>query len=120
MLNALLLVSALVIVSAEDVSGDTLAAEALAAVFPNLSIRKEPHRAIDDSWRMDKMLFFPDALAKEHVYIVSGMPTDAIERCAASGVSAQTASRKRELRIKAYLWPGETENVLAVVQYRVS
>jgi hypothetical protein len=118
-LTALLLISApLILSAAEEISGDVPATEILAAAFPKMTIGKVPRRTIDDSWSMDKMLFFPDALAKEPVYIVSGAPIDDIERCAASDVAPQTASLQRELRMRAYRWPGENDDVLAIVQYR--
>lgn len=117
----ILIVAPLTLLGAQQITGDDAAAEILGAAFPGMTVRKVD-RTINDSWRMGRNLFFPDALAREPVYIVDGQPEGAHERCAASSAlstpNEEKPARRRELRMRACPWPGKKDDVLAIVQYR--
>src|SRR5260370_26207336 len=92
--------------------------QALAGILPGRMVSVEVDREIDSSHRSAdprRLVAFPDALAKEKVYRVTGAPANEVERCAAAGKS----TGQREARLRVYPWPpnGKDGVLLAVVQY---
>src|SRR5580658_9915465 len=96
--------------------------QVLSAIFPNMELARILQRAEDSSlriqnrWRMD----FPDALASEQLYRVTGPPLNEQERCAAEDLLNRMTRDTREVRFQTYAWPGSAANqqILAIVQYR--
>lgn len=70
---------------------------------------------IQNRWRM----VFPDALAGEQLYRVTGPPANELERCAAEDMLTRKARDSREVRLQIFHWPGDgNQQILAIVQYR--
>jgi hypothetical protein len=100
------------------VTDEAIRLQTLAAIFPGTMVTVAVDRAIDSSHRSAdprRLVTFPDALAKEKVYRVTGAPANEVERCAAAGKS----TGQREARLRVYAWPpnGKDGVLLAVVQY---
>jgi hypothetical protein len=91
--------------------------DALAAIFPHAAI-SETGRLIENSSSSNDRIPYPDALKAETVYRVVAPPRTKAEQCAAQSVITMKYSRVRELRMRAYDWPGDPEAVLVVLQYR--
>lgn len=103
----------------ESVTDEALRAQILAAAFPGMEISLLPGKTIDSTWRPNNLkknaLTFPDAMAQEKVYGVTGKPANETERCAAQG-----AGNKREVRLRLYMWPGARTpgtDWLTIMQY---
>jgi hypothetical protein len=120
----LLSATPLVLYPAEPIADEMTQSEILKAVFPKTAVQVVVGRSINESWRPKdrrKDLFFPDALAAERVYHVSGPPVGEIERCASENMETETFFQTRELRMRLYPWPGAADSrsdVLAILQYK--
>src|SRR4051812_1079163 len=104
----------------EPVTDEVLRTQALAAVFPGMQVAVVAGKAIDATWRPKNLsknaLTFPDVLALEKVYRVSGKPANEVERCAAA-----KSGGTREARFRLYMWPGASTpgaDWLGIVQYK--
>jgi hypothetical protein len=95
----------------------------LGAIFPGMAISLAPGRSIDYTWTTQTRaaLVFPDALASERVYHVTGPPSDDLERCAAQDMVSHRATDAREVRFRLFEWPASNRGeLLAILQYRFS
>jgi hypothetical protein len=106
----------------EPIQNESLRLELLAAIFPGMtvsagaiSIRKTTPLTPGTFPPID----FPDALAGERLYHVTGAPASESEKCAAENILDRTFSRVRELQFKAFALPS-THDAVAVLQYRFS
>lgn len=93
------------------------------AVFPGMQISVEAGIRIDDSGPQERLKsvgpYYPDALADEWVYRVSGPAANAAERCASEDFGTPKFSQTRQVRFELFRWPGEAEaGLLAVLQYK--
>ena len=106
------------------ITDEALRVAALRAVFPEMQVSAVPGRRIDDSWPKKKPrpdeLSFPDALAGETVYRVTGKVMNEAEDCASSNITEpEKSSRSREVRFRLFEWPNENgSGLLAVLQYK--
>jgi hypothetical protein len=103
------------------VSDETLRLAALHAIFPGMSVSPDRGKRIDDSGP-DKpnagKLTFPDALAAESVYAVTGAAMNEAESWASENITSGKFSNTRQLRFKLLRWPKENhKGLLAVLQY---
>lgn len=109
---------------AAPIAEEGLRSEVLRAAFPKMAVQLVDGRSINESWRPSdrrREFFFPDVLATDKVYRVSGPPGRDIERCASENIETETFSKTRELRMRLYLWPGAADSgseVLAILQYK--
>ncbi len=113
------LVATEALAATEPVTDEALRTQVLAAAFPGMEVSLVPGKTINATWRPKNLkknaLTFPDAMAHEKVYTVTGKPANEAERCAAQG-----AGNRREVRLRLYMWPGaQTPGAdwLAIVQY---
>jgi len=88
-----------------------------------MQVSAVPGRRINDSWPKKPRpgeLSFPDALASEHVYRVTGKTMNEAEKCVASdAVLQEKYSIARLVRFRLFWWPNENNaGLLAVLQYR--
>jgi hypothetical protein len=110
------------ICAAIPIFDEYLRLQILASIFPGMELARIFQRVEDSSlriqnrWRMD----FPDALAAEQLYRVTGSPLNEQERCAADDLLNRMTRDTREVRFQIYAWPGSAANqrILAIVQYR--
>jgi hypothetical protein len=108
--------------ASEPIGNEGLRLTALRTIFPNAQVALEPGRRVDNNWpkkpKKDEM-FFPDALAFEPVYRVTGSATNEAERNAAVNLSQPSErSSTREVRVRLFRRPGEDDRgLLAIVQY---
>ncbi len=91
----------------------------LSAIFPgtqaaSLGRKKNSALKILDRWN----LVFPDALADDAIYAVTGKPAGALERCAAQDLLTHKALEARQVRLQLFQWPGNARDLVAIVQYR--
>jgi len=121
---AVVLIAAGVVWGKEPIRDEGLRRETLAAVWPGAKVSVVEGKRIDDTFvskgRQWKIVF-PDTFSAETVYHVVGAPVDSDEECAAYDMGTDRTSHTREVRFRAWTWPGSTagsDNVLAVVQYR--
>ena len=108
--------------AALTIEDESLRTEILRAVFPNMAISVIPGRSINYSVPSDERPGFtsPDAFPTEKVYRIVGLPTSRVENCAAGSVLDQSESDTRELRFRAYSWPGAPDpksDALVILQY---
>ncbi len=102
---------------------DVLRVTALQAIFPGMRVSAIPGRRIDDSGPKKPRraeLPFPDALAGENVYRITGPAMNEAEECASSFVDDPHRSwRTRQVRLELLWWPKEEgSGMLAVIQYK--
>jgi len=94
---------------------------ALYAIFPGMKVFGGRPRQADYSSMQkesDALISFPDALAREKVYLVVGKRMNEAEREASQDVASMKSSNKRQLRFRLYAWPNEGDaGELAVLQY---
>jgi hypothetical protein len=106
---------------ARPISDKALRLTALRTLFPEMRISLVPGR-IDDSWprkRNEGMMRFPDALASEQIYEVTGAAMNQAEREASENVTDQETFEIRQLRFELFRWPKERDTgFLAVAQYK--
>jgi hypothetical protein len=104
----------------QPVSDETLRLAALHATFPGMSVAPNQGR-IDSSWPEKpnaRELTFPDALAAENVYAVTGSAMNEAERWASDDIISGRFSGTRQLRFEILRWPKENDSgLLAVLQY---
>ena len=76
------------------------------------------HAASANKPKPGELIFFPDALAGEHVYRVIGPASGESERCASEDIANPDFQHSglREVSFVAYRWPRRTD-LLAVLQY---
>lgn len=109
--------------AAEPVRSTATHVSVLQVLFPGLAVAPLPGRRIDKSWHTKgdrHPLAFPDALAREPMYAVTGQYIDDAERCASEDMENETFSQQREVRLRLYRWPVQGnagEYRAAVVQY---
>jgi hypothetical protein len=100
----------------QPVADEALHVTALRAIFPRAQVSIEPGRKLNlggPNKPKPGELTFPDALADEDVYRVSGKPTNELERTASDDLS-----NTREVRVRLFRWPNESgAGLLAVLQY---
>lgn len=105
----------------QPVSDEALRLDALRAIFPGMSISLDRGKRIDDSWPEKPRageLYFPDALADESVYAVTGGAMNEAEREASENIVTGRFFTTRRLRFKLFMWPKENDSgLLAVLQY---
>ena len=105
----------------QPVSDETVRLTALQAIFPGMSVSLDRGKRIDDSSPEKPNagdLAFPDALAAESVYAVTGGAMNEAESCASEDVVSGKLSGTRRLRFKLFRWPRENDRgLLAVLQY---
>jgi hypothetical protein len=120
MLFLLGLVSAGALFAAGPITDETLRLQVLGVIFPGMIISPLAGRTIDSTRTLqDKHpLVFPDALAAEKVYRVTGLPTIIVEACAAANGPPDRTFMVREVRLQPYPWPAGEGELLAVLQYR--
>ena len=103
------------------ISDQGLRLVALHAIFPGMQIDIEPGKKINDASPDNPNageLYFPDALAGEVVYRVSGEAMNKVESCASTDAASGRHSDVRELRFRLFRWPSEADSdLLAVLQY---
>lgn len=112
-----------ILCGAEPLVDEGLRIRILRALFPETAVSLAPGRSIDYTWTTQTRapLVFPDALASENVYNVTGPPADDLERCAAQDMLSRQARETREVRFRVFQWPASNRGeILAVVQYRFS
>jgi hypothetical protein len=122
-LSVALMVTAGMLCAAEPLVDEGLRVRILRAVFPEMAVSLAPQRKIDRTWTTQTRapLVFPDALASEDVYDVTGPPSDDLERCAAQDLLSRRVAETREARFRVFQWPASNRGeVLAVVEYRFS
>jgi hypothetical protein len=106
---------------ARPISDKALRLTALRTLFPEMRISLVPGR-IDDSWprkRNEGVMRFPDALASEQIYEVTGAAMNQAEREASENVTDQETFEIRQLRFELFRWPKERDTgFLAVAQYK--
>jgi len=94
----------------------------LASIFPGMETVRIFQRTEDSSLRIQDRwrLVFPDALASEQLYRVTGPPANERERCAANDMIDSRTVDSREVRFQIFHWPGSAaaNRILAIVQYR--
>jgi hypothetical protein len=105
----------------QPVSDEGLRLAALRAIFPGMLVSLDRSKRIDDSWpekpNADE-LYFPDALASESVYAVTGHAMNEAESEASKDIITGKVSNTRQLRFQLFRWPKETDTgLLAVLQY---
>jgi hypothetical protein len=105
----------------QPVSDEGLRLAALRAIFPGMLVSLDRNRKIDDSWPEKPKageLYFPDALAGESVYAVTGHAMNEAESEASKDISTGKVSNTRQLRFQLFRWPKENDTgLLAVLQY---
>ena len=89
---------------------ESLRREILASVFPEMEVERIWQRTEDSTLRIQNRwrLVFPDALAGEQLYRVTGPPTNEQERCAAEDMLTRKARDSREVRFQIFAWPGSS------------
>lgn len=104
--------------AAGPITDETVRLQALDAIFPFMFISLQAGQTIDSTRTLQGQhpLVFPDALAAEKVYLVTGVPTSLIEDCASA--HPLTNDMVREVRLQLYPWPVGEGELLAVLQYR--
>jgi hypothetical protein len=109
--------------SPQPITDEGLRVAALRASFPKMGDPVRIKKRIDDSWRKKrddpKRIEFPDALAGEPVYRITGAASNKAERCASENLGTEQFSTVRKVRINLYRWPTEAHSsgLLAVLQY---
>lgn len=105
----------------QPVSDEVLRLDALRAIFPGMSISLDRSKRIDHSWPEKPKageLYFPDALAGEGVYAVTGRAMNEAESEASENIIDGKFFDTRQLRFKLFRWPKESDSgLLAVLQY---
>jgi hypothetical protein len=105
----------------QPVSDEALRLDALRAIFPGMPVALDQSKRIDDSWPEKPNageLYFPDALAGESVYMVTGGALNEAESEASKNINTGKFSKTRQLRFKLFRWPKENDiGLLAVLQY---
>jgi hypothetical protein len=107
--------------AAQPIVDETLRRQALASIFPGMEVQRTSRRPQDVSLKFSYRwpLVFPDALAGEQFYRVTGPPMNEEERCAAQDMINRKTIDSREVRFQLFPWPGSARGqILAVVQYR--
>lgn len=105
----------------QPVSDEALRPATLRAIFPGMPVSLDRSNRIVDSWPEKPNageLYFPDALAGESVYAVTGGAMNEAESEASKNIITGKFSNTRQLRFKLFRWPKENEiGLLAVLQY---
>ncbi len=106
----------------EPVTDRALREAAIQAVFAGMKVSWEAGRSIEDVWPKRAVdrgpITYPDAMAGEAVYRVTGPLANQAETCAAGNLVTGRLSDVREVRARMFRWPGRAETeLLAVVQY---
>lgn len=105
----------------QPVSDEGLRLAALRAIFPGMLVSLDRSKRIDDSWPEKPNageLYFPDALAGESVYAVTGHAMNEAESEASKDIITGKVSNTRQLRFQLFRWPKENDTgLLAVLQY---
>jgi hypothetical protein len=118
---ALLCVTAMGNDSGQPVSDEALRLAALRAIFPGMSVSLDRSKRIDDSWPEKPNtgeLYFPDALAGESVYEVTGGAMNEAESEASKNIITGKSFNTRQVRFKLFRWPNENDSgLLAILQY---
>jgi hypothetical protein len=107
--------------AAQPIIEEELRLQVLASIFPGMPVAPISQRTEDSSLRIQNRwrLVFPDALAAERLYRVTGPPTNEPERCAAEDMLNRKTRDVREVRFQIFAWPGDVGGrILAIVQYR--
>ncbi len=108
--------------AAEPIQNESLRLEILAAIFPGMTV-SDGAIPVRKTTPLKPGTFppidFPDALAGERFYYVTGQPASESEKCAAENMLDRTFSRVRELQFKAFALRS-THDAVAVLQYRFS
>lgn len=107
--------------TSQPVSDEALRLAALRSIFPGMLVSPDRSKRIDDSWPEEPNaggLYFPDALAGESVYAVTGSAINEAESEASKNIITGKFSNTRQLRFKLFRWPKENDaGLLAVLQY---
>jgi len=102
------------VMAVEPVTDEAQRMKVLSDAFPGMQISGMPGKTIDSTWKPKNLtknaLTFPDAMANEKIYRVTGKAADETERCAAEG-----AGNARQVRLQLYQWPAT--GWLAILQY---
>jgi hypothetical protein len=108
--------------AAEPIQNESLRLEILAAIFPGMTV-SDGAIPVRKTTPLKPGTFppieFPDALAGERLYRVTGEPASKSEKCAAENMLDSTFSRVRELQFKAFAL-APAHDAVAVLQYRFS
>jgi len=120
-LALILMVAAHAVEPVKPISDERIRLGALRLIFPEMTIGTgEPSRTAPPKPKPGEM-FFPDAMAGEPVYRVTGNATNEVERCASENLSTRSFSRVRSVQLKLFPWPHENPGgMLAVLQYGFS
>jgi len=107
----------LMFAATDPITDEALRLEALRAVFPGMPVVAVPGkrvRARERDWK--SVVPFPDAMAGESVYRVTGLPRNEVERCNADR-GLKGPSMVREVALRLYAWPRLNTDFVAVLQY---
>src|SRR5436190_11491881 len=101
----------------DPITDEALRLEALRAVFPGMPVVAVPGmrvKARERDWK--SVIPFPDAMAGEPVYRVTGQPRNEVERCNADR-GMKRPSVVREVALRVYAWPRLSTDFVAILQY---
>jgi hypothetical protein len=108
--------------SNQPVTDETLRLVALRTIFRGMQVAIAQGKKIDSSWPEKPSageLYFPDALAGESVYTVVGKAMNKAENWASGDVVTGRLSTGREVRLRLFRWPNESDaGLLAILQYK--
>lgn len=113
---AAITVAALRLTAGQRIDEDSARLEILQTVFPGMQIVAENRAPVPKQRRQD-LLDFPDAMAGQIVYRVTGAASGSAENCASEDAATLRHSQVRKVQIVAYRWPKQP-GVLAVLQYQ--
>ncbi|MGA2116259.1 MAG: hypothetical protein ABSH56_16080 [Bryobacteraceae bacterium] len=106
------------------ITDEALRIAALRTIFAGMQVSVDRGKKIDDSWPKKPKAggpFFPDALAGEADYRVTGKAMNEVETGASEDIDSGKFSDTRQVRFKLFRWPKEeSAGLLAVLQYKFS
>jgi hypothetical protein len=108
--------------AAEPIQNESVRLQILAAIFPSMTVSGGAipgRKTMPLKHGTFPPIEFPDALAGERLYYVTGEPASESEKCAAENMLESTFSQVRELQFKAFALP-PTHDAVAVLQYTFS
>ena len=104
-----------------QITDEALRLATLRVLFPGMRISVDSSKKIDHSWPEKPKageIVFPDALAGETVYEVTGNPMNEVERAAAEDIVTQRISNVRQVKLTLLRWPRESNSgMIATLQY---
>src|SRR3974377_935917 len=88
--------------SPQPITDERLRVDALRAIFPKMGAPVRTPKQIDDSWPKQgepRRIEFPDALAGEPLYRITGAASNEAERCTSENIGTEQFSTIREVRM---------------------